>query len=465
MEELKDYEVTELSNTSVGIYRDYLFNHFNDGGDVISLLSDNPKDKVVERNINRIFRDLDIVNTIKLHINEIIYYGSYSIKIDWDKEKRKWVKYELANPYNIVTVRRQGSIQSNLVMSRDQKIYSVAPNSIIRFGRDSLHLINDMNESFFDQEDADPSYLNSIDNKDTLIKRYDLSGGFPLYYNIIGKIKEYLLKDQLVSLLSIKDLIQPLLLLVRVDKATDPIEANKLALTTENLINKYSDLSAIFGANFSILDLMDSILNNIRVLPDYQSAMGDMNSIDLSKISSKIQDIKADLDNLKEAIYTSLGIPRALFAGDTTKWEAIKASQRLNSKVLSMIQDLTDSVRIIAARFYYLLTGTEIGLDKVSASLFTKTDIDYNASITSSEIVSQLVESINRILESVQRFSQDSKLIKVDGYVRYVVEQLKTIDPDILSFIDEETIKKYVEDVLKERNNPDSGNTGFGGSY
>ena len=93
-----------------------------------------------------------------------------------------------------------------------------------------------------------------------------------------------LLKDQILTLLSIKDLIQPLLLLQNVDKTTPPDEANKLALNTENLINKYSDISSILGSNFSINDLIDSLLNNIRVLPDYSSTVSNM---ELTLISKK----------------------------------------------------------------------------------------------------------------------------------------------------------------------------------
>lgn len=461
MEESKNYENTELSNIVIGIYADYISNYFNNSEEVVSFTDTDEKAKHYERVINKIFKQISLVDTIKDHLKEIIYYGSYSIKVDWDKVNRRWIKYELANPYNVVTVKRHGVPKFHVVMTKSQKILQVSPNSILRFGSAGLKLVNDISEDFF-KSDEEKEKTKLLVEEDTIINNYDLSGGAPLYYNLMGKVKEYLLKDQIVSILSIKDLIQPLLLLIRVNKATDPTEANKLAVNTENLINKYSDLSALFGANFSISDLMDSILNNIRVLPDYESAMGDMNSIDLSKISNKIQEIKQDQDNSKESIYTSFGIPRALSVGDTTKWEAIKSSQRLNSKVASLIESINSSVRVAAATFYYLLTKQSIDPEQIKVNLFAKTDVDYNTSIVSAEIVSQLIEAINRVLESVQRFVQDNKIVNIESYVNYVVKQLKVIDPDIIDFLDDATLRTYIQEAIKDRTSTEpSGRGGF----
>lgn len=457
LEELKDYETTEISNIVVEIFKDFIENYFAKDSELISLPQDIQNSKLYSQRINEIFRQISLVSTIKKHLREIIYYSGYAIKIDWDPLNKKWKKYELQNPYNTISVRSQGHIQFNLVVSRDKKIVQVAPNAILRISTSDLHLLNDISQDLVELDEVKDQEL----NKDTIVSGADLIGSSPLYYNLIAKIKEYLIKDQLVSLLSIKDLIQPLLLLIRVDRKTDPTEANNLAVNTENLINKYSDLSAIFGANFSIMDLMDSVLNNIRVLPDYHGAMGDMNSIDLSKISNKIQEIKADQDNLKESIYSNLGIPRSLFSGDTTKWEAIKSSQRLNNKVSSIINGITNSVAEMAAVLYYLLTKKEVDPTDISVSLFTKTDVDLSNAINAAEVSNQLIESINRALETAQRFMQDNKLIDPDKYMENIKLQLKTIDPNILDYVTDDKIREYIKELQSQI---DDSQGGFGGS-
>jgi hypothetical protein len=420
MQEIKDYEVTELTNTVVGIFRDYIVNYFNKEDSIVTLKNN---DTVTQEKINKVFKQLDIVDEIRTHLFELIYDGAYCIKIDYDKDSQKFVKYHLHQPYNVVTVRKKGEVVKHLVVSRDGKVVEVAPYSIIRFGKADLHLINNLGEDYKTNED------------DTLVKEYDLVAGFPLYYNICSKIKEFILKDQLVSLLSIKDLIQPLLLLINVDKSTSPDEANRLALNTENLINKYSDISSILSANFSINDLIDSIINNIRVLPDYSSSMGNLNTVDLSKISDKINDIRNYQDTTKDDILTSLGIPRSLFSGEVTKWEAIKTSERLNSKINSIIIGISEGVKETAANIYHLLTGKTMSVDDIKVSLFSKTQVDYNTEISNADIVNTLVMSINQILDSVMQTAQSARFIDPNAYSQYIIDQLKNIDPKIAALV------------------------------
>lgn len=454
LQEIKDYEVTELTNTVVGIYKDYIINYLNKDDNIITLKNAQLGDAQhkYQTRINSIFKDLGIIDEIKSHLFEIIYNGQYCIKLDWNEEDKKFVKYDLQNPYNVVSVIRKGEVESHLVVSKEGKILEVAPNSILKFGGNELHLINDMEPSYFGNE-----------SEDTIIKDHSLVAGYPLYYNIVNKIKEYLLKDQVVSLLSIKDLIQPLLLLIRVDKNTSPDEANRLALNTENLINKYSDISAILGANFSINDLIDSLINNIRVIPDYSSALGDMNSIDLTKISNKIQEIRGDQENSKDGILTSLGIPRALFSGDVTKWEAIKSSERLNSRVNSLITQISDSVKYSASVIYYLISGTKINEELIECNLFTKTQVDYNNAISSADIVNSLLTSINQILDTTQNMVSNNKLVDAEAYCNYVINQLKVIDPDILTFVGEKQVKALMQELIKQRDSMDVSPGGYRG--
>jgi hypothetical protein len=439
-QEIRDYEVTELTNTVVGIFRDYIVNYFNKENDIITLKGASVGNELYEhqKRINWYFEQLGLVEEIKSHLFEIIYNGQYCIKIDWNKENRNFIKYNLQNPYNVVSVIKGGKIDHHLVLSRDGQIKPYAPNAIIRFGKAELHLINDMNANFYPTE-----------KNDTIISPYKLVAGQPLYYNLGSKLKEFLLKDQVVSLLSIKDLIQPLLLLVRVDKSTSPEEANRLALNTENLINKYSDISSILGAKFSINDLIDSLINNIRVLPDYASALGDMNSIDLTKITNKIAEIRNDQEQSKENILVSLGIPRALFAGEVSKWEAIKASERLNSKVNSYINQISDGLIYTASMFYYMMTRKEFKVENIECNLFTKTPVDYNTSAANAEVISNLMATVNTILDGAQQLISNNKLIGIDGYYNYAMSQLKAIDPDILGFVGEKQLKLLIDDMAK----------------
>lgn len=444
MQEIKDYEVTDLTNTIITIYKDYIVGYFNKSGDLITLSEQVPNYKFEQDWLNTVLKDLDVVNEVKDHLWDILYDGAWCFKIAFDPQTGKYVKFYLQNPHNVVTVKRDRDQLCHLVVSRDGTIYEVLPDSIFRIGKADLSLINDVNKDFWQTQ-----------KEDTLVKDDYMIAGYPLYYNIAGKVKEYLLKEQILSLLSIKDLIQPLLLLVRLDKNTAPDEGNRLALNIENMINKYSDISSILGSNFGINSLIDSLMNNIRVIPDYQSSMGDMNSIDLSKITNKINEIENNQENKKEGILTSNSIPRSLYNGESTKWDAIKSSQRLNSKVNGFVVGISDSIKIEVCKLYKSRTGKELDSDLVTVNLFTKTDVDYNVAITNTEIVSQLVDGIQRVLMSCQQTMQEVKVIDPEQYATFVLSQLKIIDPDISKFMDDKTIKDYIIKLSKTPDDQD----------
>jgi len=435
-----------LSNTSVTILTDFIKNYFNKNTDLISISDKVDNSKALEAAINKIFEDIEVENEVRNHLWDIVYHGRWCFRSVWDEKQRRYIKSYLQHPHSVVTVKSNQRVKCHLVTSRDNKIFEVEPDSIFTIGEPNLTLINDLNDNYFDDKD----------NKDTLLKEIELSAGTPLYYNIVGLVKEYLLKEQILTLLSIKDLIQPLLLLINVDKGTSPDDANKLALNTENLINKYSDISAILSSNFGINDLLDSILNNIRVLPDYLSAINNMGDLDLTKISNKIDSIRSDQDNLKEKINLSMSIPRSLYAGDSTKWDAIKSSQRLNSRINSLIDGIRDSLCYQAQRYVYLTTGKVYPIRYFKCNIFTKTDVDYNNSINNSEIINNLLDNINRVMDTTQRTLQDSKLIDKAGYAKYVVGQLEGIDNDVNTFVTEKTINNYIKELEKESESSES---------
>lgn len=438
MQEIKDYEQTELSQISIGIYKDYISGYFNTDGDLITISEEFPNAEKWQAQVNSDLKDLDIINEVKLHMWDILYDGTWCFKKAFDPLSNKYVKFNLQNPHNVVSIFKEGKRHSHLVVSREGTIYEVKPESIFRIGMPTLNLINDINSEYY-----------SKPKDDTLVKDELMMAAMPLYYNITGKVKEYLLKEQLLSLLSIKDLIQPLMLLLRLDKNTSTDVGNRLALNMENMINKYSDISSILGSNFSINSLIDSLMNNIRVIPDYHQSMGDMNTIDLSKFTNKVQEIEDRQDSKKESILTAISIPRSLFNGESTKWDAIKSSQRLNNKVNNEVHSISNSIKLEACELIRERSGYEISPNYVTVNLFKKTDVDYNVAITNTEIIGQLIEGIQRILSGTQQLVQEVSMIDKEAYITYVYNQLKIVDPEVTKFFNESTIKQYIKQALQ----------------
>ena len=210
------------------------------------------------------------------------------------------------------------------------------------------------------------------------------------------------------------------------------------------MINKSTDLSMVLGANFDINSIMNSISNNIKVIPDYHGGVGNMSDIDLSRISQKIIEAENMQDLKRENIFTYNGIPRALYNGDTTKWEAIKSSQRLNSKIHSIKMNITESLKYEAKKIIRQTYNRDIDLDEIKVNLFTKTDIDYNVSLVNLDILTQLMNGIQQALLIAQQSASEVRYIDSRKLLEYTRDQIKTIDPDLRDLITDETINSFL---------------------
>lgn len=451
MQEILDYEITQLSETVVGIFKDYLTSYFSDN--VTELISIKDPSKINSQNkINSILTQLNYADECKRHLTDIIYHGSYSYKLDWNAEEGKYEKTPLINPHTVIDVYGGSSLKSHLVVAASDKILEVAPGTILRLGSANLSLINDVNPEF------DIHYK----DEDRITSKTEFLAGTPLYFNISAKIKEFILKDQLSSLLAIKDLIQPLIMLISVDKNTPIDQANQLALNTENMLNKYSDISSLLTTSFSITDLIDVLMNNIRVLPDYSSSgsIGQMNTVDMSRLYDKIENIKREQDTNKEDILNSIGIPGDLFSGRYTRFEAIKNSERLNSKVNSLCKVVDDGLKRTAAQFYKLVEGVDIDPNEFESHMFNKTIVEYNAAKNSIDTIGEMVGTVGRVIEEASNLVRNVDVIDGNQYYNYIMDKMKSIDPDLEPIMPQEAIQKSME-ILAQQREEQAGGGGY----
>lgn len=178
-QELKNYETVELTDTVVSIFKDYIVSYFNKENDIITLKGAVKGNALfnLQTEINKNFKELGLVEEIKSHLFEMIYYGQYCIKIDYDRKNKKFFKVNLLNPCNVFTVLMGGGktyYHLATPLSAGQKIPHY---SLIRFGKPNLYLIVDMDE------------------ENTIVKNNELVTCYSLYYYLTGAIRNYLLKD------------------------------------------------------------------------------------------------------------------------------------------------------------------------------------------------------------------------------------------------------------------------------
>lgn len=461
MSEIKSYYLTDISEMIVSLFRDYIINFMNKNGDIITIKNqDGEVDKNKTERINDILTsDLKLPDVIKQHLPEIIYYGSYHFMISQYKDETghtRLKRKDFLDPVVIVSKTKNHDEITYIARGKDDNIYEVPMIECIKLGSDDLRLVNDMQEDKYSVYKSEKSNKQES-NRDKVTADEFYSVSKPLYYSITHKVKEYLLKDTIISLLSIKDLVQPLVMSLHFDKGTSIETANELTKKVENMVNKYTDLSAILTSQFGITDLLDSLLNNIRVIPDFNSSMSNMGTIDLNKITQKIQEIRMELDNCRENVLSTMGIPLDLFSGRVTKWEALKTSERLNSRINSFINTIKSSV-INAARVVNrnLYNNEDIDPDSIEVHMFSKTTVEYNNQINNAEAISSIAQQIATVLEiSLRTLEMSGPLFDQKGYLEYVNTLLKGIDPEIEKFMSSDQIESYLQ-FLQQKQMEDS---------
>jgi len=428
--ELENYEVTELTETIVGLYKDYLTDYMDIESNLIQL----PEEyKDIEKKVNSVMQKVDLTGEILNNLTDIIYYGSHSFKLQYENEE--WSKRSFYNNSKVTKLYRRVT-KKFLVPTRQYTLREFNTDYISRIGGSDLKLSIDKDLTDFDQDDLyDETYA---------------LGGSPLYYNISDKVKEYMLKDALVSLLGIKDLIQPLLLLISTDRNTAQEDAVSLASDVEDLINNYSDVSSIISSKFSVSELVDTIINNVRVIPDYNNTINSNNLIDLSRLTDKISSIRGELSDLRDTILGSCAIPPELYKGSATKYEALVRSDRLKSRVGSYMDKIEYSIVDSFYSVSKVLGYDEDQLPKrreVSINLFTRTSLEVTNIKNNVDTIDQLLRSVNDIISNAVRSVGENHILDKEAYLIKVSSMINKLHPELSDIITEESINKYLQEL------------------
>jgi len=187
-----------------------------------------------------------------------------------------------------------------------------------------------------------------------------------------------------------------------------------------------------------------------------------MSSLDLLKVTDRINELRSDQDAQRGNILQAAGIPESLFTGDATKWDAIKSSQRLSSRVGYYLNGLKESIKLIAHDVIFKVTGEDVPLDKIKVNLFNATEVDYNNTVNSAELINNVLQSITDVIDKVKNTVESyGDMIDKDKFMLSMVDKLHEIDNGCEDWINEETIKPYLDSLKEGGEGEDEG--GFGG--
>ena len=473
--ELKNYYNLYITNLCVSMVSDYVINFLNKTASQVCTIMD--KDGEVDtqktERINEILtHHLDIFQYIQDHINEVVYYGSYYSMLYQTRDETghtRFIIFDLNDPVSVIMktkINEDGFKEDEYIaLGDDGQAYVIPREEAFYLGSPTFRLNNDLENEWkgvgIDRKSNDPfekiknknnkapGKLNQRNdsNREKVMRKEYYSAGQPIFYSNILKIKEFVVKDLLVNLLTLRELTSKSILSLSMDKGVSQEVSSELCGRVQKLFNTTNELASFMSSSFSAEALIENILGSGSVIciPDYNSTITSKGLINTDKLSDKLIEIMQSLDQTKANILSTVGIPSgALDNSAGSKWTILQQSERLNSRINSIMNGINSSVVSLVCTIYKILYKEELDSSLVRLHLLEKSTVTYNNQINQAESVNNLIQQISSVLNtSIQTLDSIGSLIDPKSFLSYVQNLIRDIDPNTEPFITEETLEKY----------------------
>lgn len=460
VDELKGYQLLDISKLATNFFADYVVNFLSDNGQqVVTILDDDGNnDETVTDRINTILtKDIKIFDYIRDHIHDYVFFGEYFSMLQTTRDDTghtRFVVEELYDPVSVVVKKKrnnEGVIEEVfLAKGDDGNLYEIPRNEAFYIGNLNLRLINDLSEGWKDKTNYKPKINESKnENRNKVIQKESYSSGEPLFYSLILKVKELIIKELLVSLISLRDLSSVQIFLLQFDKSTPLEVANELCARTTKLANNTNELASFLTSQFDVVSFIEnSLTQSTKFVPDFNATLGNKNSmLPLDKLSDKLLDLMQNLDACRNNVLSPLGLPSTLLdSASGNKWAILQQSERANSRVAGFMDGIKDSVSNLVQTIYRVLYNEDLDPSRIKLHISEKTSVEYNNQINQSESINGLVTGITGVLQNaLQTLDIASPLLDPKAFLSYIQNLIKDIDPNTESLITEETTMKYME--------------------
>lgn len=472
--ELKGYQLLDISKLATNFFADYIINFLADesnGAQLVTIMDeDGNKDETKTDRINDVLvKDIKIFDFIKDHIQDYVFYGGYYSMLRNTRDELGHLRFrieELYDPISVVIKKKRSKETDEveevfLARSDENIIYEIPKKEMIYISNTALRLVNDLSPDWNDKHKK--SWLHEKPKeggkgtRDKVTRKESYQAAEPLFYSSIIKLKELVIKELLVSLISLRDLTSVQMFLLQFDKAVPLETANELCARATKLANNTNEISSFLTSQFDVVSFIENTLTqSAKFIPDYNSTLGSKNSmLPLDKLSDKLLDIMQTLDQCRNNVLSPLGLPSTILDSTSgSKWQVLQQSERANSRVASFMAGIKDSVTNLVCSVYETLYGTELDPSLIKLHISEKTSVEYNNQINQSESINGLVQGISNIIQtSLQTLDFASPLIDPEAYLTYIHNLLKDIDPNTENLITEETLQQYLQLVQAKVNN------------
>lgn len=463
--ELKGYQLLDISKLAVNFFADYITNFLVDGtGQQLVTIMEKEGDEIdssVTERINDILtKDLKILDWIRDHLQDYIFYGEYFGMLQKSRDDTGHLKFrieEINDPVCVITKKKkneEGEMEETyLARGDDGVMYEIPTDEIVYIASQNLRLINDLSDEWKSSKSKKPEHRisgekNKDENRQKVLRKESYMTSEPLLYPIVLKVKELVIKELLVSLISLRDLSSVQIFLLQFDKSIPLESANELCARATKLANNTNELASFLSSQFDVISFIENTLTqSAKFVPDYNSTLGGKNSmLPLDKLTDKLLDIMQTLDACKANILGPLGLPTTLMDSTSgNKWQVLQQSERANSRVSGFMNGIKSSVVALVCNIYKVVYDEELDPSLIKLHISEKTSVEYNNQINQSESINGLVQGVTSIIQNaIQTVETAAPLIDGKAYLSYIQTQIKSIDPNTETIITEDTLEQYM---------------------
>lgn len=220
MSEIKGYSQLDIVKLCTSFFTDYIINFLNeDSSEIVTILNEDSttNESVTERMNEILLAQIKLISYIKDHINDYVFYGGYGSMLPPPSRDESghlvFRTEELYNP-NAVVIKRKKDPKTGLTseiylaIGDDGNLYEIPDNEILYLGNPKLRLTNDLEEGWKEKKYSKPG-KGDEKNRDKVIKKESFITSEPLFYSSLIKLKELAVKELLVALITIRDLVSP----------------------------------------------------------------------------------------------------------------------------------------------------------------------------------------------------------------------------------------------------------------
>lgn len=415
--------------------------------------------------IKKAISDNQIPYILRGVLDDYIYYGSYTFVIGEE--------YELLPVYDPVsTVLIMGprhDVKGYIVnTSEGMTILKEDEKPILYFGTPNLLLYT--NAFYLNEDDLrymieESPRVRSIQKMfssvkdgefDPFVRHIVYRASAPLFYYSRVKLREYIIKQIVLSLITLKDLLYPVVYLLKHEVSGGSSMVQDLADQIENILNTYVDAAAITGVRASLQQVLASVTYNIRVLPDFMGSIADLASLDTTKITEKLEKYKTDLKDMLEEILGEVGVPADVVIGRSTWWESMKSSERFMNLVASKAKGIDMGLTNYA---YYILSQKFKGVspDQVRVSIFDLPSSKVSSLLTSNESIKGAIEGMFDTISAAIDKIKNTEHINKEVAMETIQSMLRLTIPNSNTIVDWEGILKEDSENVEEGSEDDFG--------